>query len=533
MSGPRLRGASGRLETVGKAEPVHEMLVPLPELDSGRWRDEFAAAVNEVAVAALGDLGLVLTGCRARGHRGTMGRYSRWASAALEGAGDRWVTALSREYQTLLAAQESGRTGGRRRSGAFYTPTPLVRTLVHEVLTPLAQQPSVRVLDPACGPGWFLLEAIRVWRELGRCPSQLELHGIDLDPIACGLCRLALHVEGHVPVERVIAGIRCADSLEAPTPSGAFDVVLGNPPFRSAIHQPGLAGDGIRGVADLSHRFLQLAGTCCAPWGRVALVLPRSVLNAPPLEAFRASPPNGLRANRIWLLDDPGLFEGASVYVVLLVLGPLETCLVSRGDLTSDPLSLPVRGSNWWASLHGESGECPAGRLGDHFEVSAGMTVADAYEARSLLSDSEEGPGARLLTTGLVDPGRSLWGERECRFLGRRLRHPRLAHASTPSLQKRILRSRRPKVLVAGLGKRIESLLDAEGLYLGAVSTFAIHHPLDDLRELQSVQRALSSEFATRRFRVILGANALGGGSVTMKKSFLAEFPWPEAPTDL
>ena len=66
---------------------------------------------------------------------------------------------------------------GRKGSGSFYTPLPLVQDLVRHALGPLAEGKSVaeieslRVLDAACGSAHFLVEAMRF---LGR-----ELHRID------------------------------------------------------------------------------------------------------------------------------------------------------------------------------------------------------------------------------------------------------------------------------------------------------------------------------------------------------------------
>ena len=55
----------------------------------------------------------------------------------------------------------------RKGSGSFYTPRPLVQDLVHHALEPaIANKPAsaierLRVVDPACGSGHFLVEAMR------------------------------------------------------------------------------------------------------------------------------------------------------------------------------------------------------------------------------------------------------------------------------------------------------------------------------------------------------------------------------------
>ena len=79
------------------------------------------------------------------------------------------------------------------------------------------------------------------------------------------------------------------------------------------------------------------------------------------------------------------------------------------------------------------------------------------------------------------------------------------------------------------MSKRIECFLDAAGDCIGAVSTFSVYHPQDDLAALEALGQLLLTDAASARFRRELGGNALGGGNTTMKKSFLAEFPLPDS----
>jgi hypothetical protein len=81
------------------------------------------------------------------------------------------------------------------------------------------------------------------------------------------------------------------------------------------------------------------------------------------------------------------------------------------------------------------------------------------------------------------------------------------------------------KILVAGLSRRLECVLDAEGRLMGAVSTFAIFHPRDDVGELRKLVDWLHGEAVDRRFRYDLGANAVSGGDTVMTKWFLQSLP--------
>jgi len=325
-----------------------------------------------------------------------------------------------------------------------------------------------------------------------------------------------------------------------------FDLVLGNPPFVNAIEgsvDPQLkrllrfVHRQVGGTADLAYYFLSAARVLVRPGGRVALIQPRAVLNAPSAQALRGAMVDNLRPNLLYAPDRSDLFAGPAVFVAIVVLGPNEQCRVSKGK---DPVAAEwaqgrIRGDNWWSvmdgSFTGETEEPVTPRLtiGDTFVVVASMTTADAYDVVPWVLDEREGSHPKLVTTGLIEPGYCLWGSAKCRYLKRDLHYPRIDRSGglTKSLRRRTELSTRPKLLVAGLSKCIECFLDGNGEYIGAVSTYSIFHPDDDVASLEALCAELLSEAASLRFVNELGGNAMGGGSITMKKSFLALFPYP------
>jgi hypothetical protein len=198
--------------------------------------------------------------------------------------------ALGHLYERSLGMAEP--RSARKRQGAFYTPAYLVDYVVERTLgrvleaTSPDEVPRVRVLDPACGSGAFLLGAYRyllAWYEAragrtdprGRelCQSILEnvIFGVDVDRAAVDVARLSLLLacfeetrEGKPTTERPAVGaalprldqnLRAGHSLidtdwgkavpEAAQPlhwqrefpdvfaQGGFDVVIGNPPYLS------------------------------------------------------------------------------------------------------------------------------------------------------------------------------------------------------------------------------------------------------------------------------------------------------------
>ena len=95
-------------------------------------------------------------------------------------------------YETVIPPDE------RRQLGEYYTPGWLARTMVREVVTaPLSQS----VLDPACGSGTFVAEAvthlIEAAKDTSLDPKQVlerlrfSVAGIDVHPVAVHLARAA------------------------------------------------------------------------------------------------------------------------------------------------------------------------------------------------------------------------------------------------------------------------------------------------------------------------------------------------------
>ena len=121
----------------------------------------------------------------------------------------------------------------RQQAGAYYTPPGLIRLLLD--LAHVGADTRA-LIDPACGPGAFLLAAAR------RMPAG-RLYGIDADPlaVACARVALALRLKAEAaPPPDLTAQVVCCDALlddrawDRLTPAGGFDAVVGNPPWERA-----------------------------------------------------------------------------------------------------------------------------------------------------------------------------------------------------------------------------------------------------------------------------------------------------------
>jgi hypothetical protein len=338
----------------------------------------------------------------------------------------------------------------RRREGAFYTPRLITRFIVghalHRILAdrfeslrrrhlettsgtaakvlddPRAYDPKsltqrqrdtlirfwdawpgdlerVRILDPACGSGAFLIEAfdqlLEVYQEAAdrlyelrgsrslfdpdRTILEKNLYGVDLNEEAIQICRLSIWIKtaqrgkrltdldrtiriGNSLVEDQDVDPRNAFDWKAAFPEvfadGGFDVVVGNPPY---VRQE-LLGDlkiylerrfqAYHGMADLYVYFFEKGLELLKPGGRVSFVVTNKWLKAGYAEPLRR-----LLAERAWLetLVDLGhakeIFEDADVFPSIIVLAkpapdtavPVpRISVISRDDVRLDDLSRQV-----------------------------------------------------------------------------------------------------------------------------------------------------------------------------------------------
>jgi hypothetical protein len=178
---------------------------------------------------------------------------------------------LSGDGRRLVFA-EGGEAKGhvRKTTGSYYTPDSLVQALLDSALDPVldrvqaeAEEPAaallcVKVLDPACGSGHFLLAAAaRIATRLaglraGGLASREDyrhalrdvvrscIHGVDRNPMAVELAKVALWIETvdpGKPLGFLDPNIRCGDSL-----FGILDLKVLEAGIPDVAYKP-LAGD--------------------------------------------------------------------------------------------------------------------------------------------------------------------------------------------------------------------------------------------------------------------------------------------------
>jgi type I restriction enzyme M protein len=191
-------------------------------------------------------------------------------------------------YEGLLAKNADDVRGG---AGQYFTPRPVIRAIV-EVMRPT---PTMRISDPACGTGGFLLAAFEYLKDRtanSQEAAQLRtrtLHGVDLVPNVARLCAMNLFLHG-IGTDHKYPVVSIADSLEAKADS--VDMVLTNPPFGKKSSFVIVGADGKNQTDKISYEredfwvttsnkqlnFVQHVYSMLKDNGRAAVVVPDNVL---------------------------------------------------------------------------------------------------------------------------------------------------------------------------------------------------------------------------------------------------------------
>lgn len=363
------------------------------------------------------------------------------------------ITDLERLRQSMeagaLPADEAQAQSRRKKEGAFYTPEFITRYIVEQALGGVLKQrfealrqrqeteatgtarkaladpsaydlaalnepqrkvlirfwegwqeelKSLRILDPACGSGAFLIQAFdqlhaayetsnarleelrgqRTLFDLDRQILQHNLYGVDLNAEAIQICQLSLWIKTAARGKQLTSldhTIREGNSIindPAVHPKGfdwtrtfpevfaqgGFDIVVGNPPYvRQELltpFKPWLEThyDAFDGKADLYVYFYELGVRLMKPGGLLSFIVTNKWMKAGYGEPLRR-----FLSEKAWIKSvvDFGhakqIFEEADVFPCILVLGKptgaaraetVRVCTIPREQLRIDDLTVQI-----------------------------------------------------------------------------------------------------------------------------------------------------------------------------------------------
>lgn len=336
---------------------------------------------------------------------------------------------------------------------------------------------------------------------------------------------------------------------------GGFDVVVGNPPYISAMdlsrtlvnREKDLwrtVFESASGAYDLYVLFMELSLRLVRSGGRVGLVTPNKYLSAPYAESFRDYVFTHHRVASILDVSASQSFDDASVYPLIstFIAGPTSDMssapikvLRSGVSVDFDAALLGALPDKIWGFLLSDRIDvlqrilANSTPLHEVAQVNASTTAseADTYGAHLIEGNGSSDRPERAwptVNTGLLDPYVNLWGRASFTHQGERFNYPLLPDGPYISENRRAQYSSR-KVIIAKMAKRLEATPDFKG-EVAALNAAFVYAPRNGF-SLEAICAILNSAVMSWIYQRYFGALAMSGGYFQFQAPQLRALPIP------
>ena len=230
----------------------------------------------------------------------------------------KFQTAENRHEMTQIYEDRLKQMGNAGRNGGeYYTPRPLIRTVVKSVNPQIGET----VYDGACGSAGFLCEAYTYMHEKVTNASEEEtlqtktFYGKELKGLAYIIAMMNLILHG-VQSPNIIRTNTLTENLSNITPSEQKNVILANPPFGGSEREEVQQNFPIKS-SETAYMFMQHFMRMLKAGGRAGIVIKNTFLSNGDAKLLRKKLLE--ECNLHTILDLPsGVFTGAGVKTVVL-----------------------------------------------------------------------------------------------------------------------------------------------------------------------------------------------------------------------
>ncbi|MCX6731746.1 MAG: N-6 DNA methylase [Candidatus Parcubacteria bacterium] len=344
----------------------------------------------------------------------------------------------------------------RKEQGIYYTPNFIVDYIVRNALKPVLDKcksindlKKIKVLDPACGSGSFLIKALEVinekYKEFKNPGNEFtkisilteNIYGVDLDEQAVEITRLnllisALDKKMKLPIldhikhgNSLISGtdqelkkyfgpnfrdkkpFNWQEQFPEVSREGGFDVIIGNPPYIDSEEMTKTQSDfreycnnvykSASGNWDLFCLFFERGLNLLKDGGQIGLIVPNKLISAKYAEKTREL----INENKIIVIRDYSeiVVFGADVYPIVIIIqkGKPKDNFIKIITNTQKNIKQNILfgyKEGWSPVFAGNFGFefldkiiKKSQRLDEIFEVCGAATVGEAYEIKKLIKE--------------------------------------------------------------------------------------------------------------------------------------------------
>ena len=219
---------------------------------------------------------------------------------------------------TLLYESKIAKMGNAGRNGGeYYTPRPLIRTIVRVVDPQIGET----VYDPACGSAGFLCEAFAYMNQKVKSTADNKtlqedtFFGKEKKPLPYIIATMNMIFHG-VAAPNIIRGNTLAENLSQIQEKDRKNVILANPPFGGSERGEVKQNFDIN-TSETAYMFMQHFIKMLKTGGRAGIVIKNTFLSNGDASALRQLLLQ--QCNLHTILDLPsGVFQGAGVKTVVL-----------------------------------------------------------------------------------------------------------------------------------------------------------------------------------------------------------------------
>lgn len=434
---------------------------------------------------------------------------------------------------------------------------------------------NVRVLDPACGSGAFLVGALDYLTAEHRRIAQIladdlltgddfikeilqqNLFGVDVNAGSVEITKLSLWLKSARKGQKLTtldANIRCGNSLISETEivgshafvwanefadvlgDGGFDVVIGNPPYvdsetmvrTSPAERTFISGafTSARGNWDLFVPFYQQAFDLTKSDGICSMIVPNKIISAPYAQTLREYIEEHGSLVSIVDVSRDGIFD-VDVYPVIVTTAKQESArsveVASGLGPHSEVVMVDLPDGGNWAGLFHEAQPTTSRPLSTIAVLHSAASVSEAYDLKDVLEDDASSTTKlKVVNTGTIDPYSVDWGLWPMRYIKQVYNAPVVSESALPKPKSWL---GAPMIAVAGMARRVEAVLSEAHTYLPAKSTVVVV-PLAEL-DAYGLLALLNSESFSERFIAQNQFNTMAGGYITITKTNLGVAPIP------
>ncbi len=448
----------------------------------------------------------------------------------------------------------------RLELGAHYTPPAVAARLVGLACRELGRVPT-GVMDPSCGAGSILLAAADELLAMGVPPGEVpaRLVGADVDPEALAVAAAAIrawsrrHGVGDAAPARLLLG----DALGGVEVPPGVEILVGNPPFSSPLTAGVASGSGSAHgpYTDWSARHLLAAVESCADGAVVCMLQPQSVLGGRDAGAVRARLADLADLVGMWITDEQPFAAAVQVCAPVLrrrTSRPGRPVAVEVHWRDDPPGSTTIDPAGSWSGLLARAMGVPVVQpappgglcLEDFANCTAGFRD-EFYALAEAAVEFDQRPGAtaartaRLVTSGMIEPGRLDWGVGERRLAGRGMLRPVVDVDGLTAISEKVQRWARqrtvPKVLVASQTRILEAVLDRCGDCIGVTPVISVeprrnadHAGCEGSRmPIEAIAGLIAAPSSSARVAAVSAGTGRSTGSLRISASVLGSLPFP------